>query len=127
MKNYKYVKKVAIVVFTILFVLGLGMFVSGTALSQEEKQVMADEAGLRELEKEYVSEIRTYLTNQGFKNSGVTLTWTMEEDGSRSYEVLLNHKGIRELDMRKQEALLLEIQELAFHIAGCNFHVKLLV
>ncbi len=127
MKSHRITRNVVFVLFTMLLVLGLAMFVSGTALSQSNEKVVADEAGLRSLEQKYISDIRTYLEEQGFQNSGVTLTWIMEADGSRSYEVALHHKGIAELSVAEQEVLLAEVQELAFWTAGCNFHVNLLV
>ena len=115
------------VVLTVLVVLGLALFTSKTVLSQTKEGMAVDEAGLRILEQEYVSEIRTYLEMQGFQNSGVTLTWVMEEDGSRSYEVLIYHKNINKLSEVELEQLLVVIESFAFKVNGCYFQVNLLV
>lgn len=120
-------KEAAFVLFTVLLVLGLALFISQTVMSQTEGNIAVDEKHFQVLEQEYVSEIRTYLEAQGFKNSGVSLTRVVETDGSRSYEVVLHHKGIDKLTREEQAALLEAVEELAFHITGCNFQVNLLV
>ncbi len=120
-------KAAAFILFTVLLVLGLALFGSQTVLSESEEEFLVDEESLRVLEQKYVSQIRDYLEEQGFKNSGVTLTWIMEEDGSRSYEVALYHKGIGKLSEEKREVLFAAVKKLAFKVAGCNFQVNLLV
>lgn len=127
MRSDRIAKNVVVVLVTMLLVFGLAMFVSGTVLSQSEEQFTVDEASLRLLEQEYVNDIRDYLEAQGFQNSGVTLTWVTREDGSRSYEVSLYHKGIGALSQEEQEILFASVKELAFQVAGCNFQVNLLV
>ena len=119
-------KEAAFVLFTVLLVAGLALFISQTVMSQEEGKVSVDEKHFRVLEQEYVQEIRSYLEEQGFKNSGVSLTRVVETDGSRSYEVVLHHKGISKLTAQEQAELFEAVEELAFHIAGCNFQVNLL-
>lgn len=121
------VKDAVLVLFTILLVLGGAVFISETAISQKEGGVIVDEAELRTLEREYISEIRDYLEQQGFADSGVSLTWVMEEDGSRSYDVVLHHKGIGKLTSAEREELFQRVETLAFQVSGCNFQVKLLV
>ncbi|MBQ9142631.1 MAG: hypothetical protein IJX63_12740 [Lachnospiraceae bacterium] len=120
-------RNLLMVVFTVLLVLGLAMFVSGTVLSQSEEKLAIDEAGLRVLEREYVQEIREYLDSQGFQDSGVTLTWVMKEDGTRSYEVALYHKNMNKLSDEAREELYRMVEALAFEVKGCYFQVNLLV
>lgn len=127
MKSRRMVKNVVLVFITVMLVLGLAMIVSQTAQGQSRDNNVVDEAGLRRLEQEYIGKIRGYLEQQGFKHSGVNLTWTMEEDGSRSYQVAIYHKGIIGLSVEKQEELLAAVCELAFQWTGCNFRVNLLV
>lgn len=119
--------KMLLVLSTVLLVLGLAFFVSGTVLSQTEEKFVVDEKSLRILEQDYVREIRAYLEAEGFQNSGVTLTWVMEEDGSRSYEVILYHKNMNKLSEAEREILYTAVEGLAFQVNGCHFQVNLLV
>ena len=78
------------------------------------------------LEKEYVKEIRGFLTEQGYENSGVNLTMVADGEGNRSYQVKLHHKRINRLSEEEKEALFATVEELAFQVMGCEFEVSLL-
>ena len=119
-------KEAGFILFTVLLVLGLALFISETAMSQSDGNISVDEQHFQALEQEYVQEIRVYLEEQGFQNSGVSLTRIVEADGSRSYQVLLHHKGLKKLTASEQEALLEAVEELAFRVAGCNFQINFL-
>lgn len=43
-------------------------------------------------EKEYIAQIRAFMEQKGYYNSGITLTKTMEGDKICSYRLLLHHK-----------------------------------
>lgn len=120
-------KEAAFVLFTILLVLVLAMFISQTVMSQTEGNISMDEKHYQLLEQEYVDEIRSYLEEQGYYNSGVTLTRVVEANGSRSYEVVLHHKNIDKLSEEEQAELLQTVEDMAFQASGCDFRVNLLV
>ncbi len=119
-------KEAVFVLFTILLVMVLAMFVSETVMSQTESDMIVDEQYYVQLETEYVHEIRTYLAQQGFEHSGVTLTRIIETDGSRNYEVILHHKDIQDLNQESQLVLMGEVKRMAFEMAGCSFKINLL-
>lgn len=121
------VRKEAVFVWcAILLILGLWLFVSETVMSQNEENITVDEKAFLVLEEQYVSEIKGYLETQGYGNSGVALTRVVDEEGNRSYHVVLHHKRLYKLDGEEQEALINKIESLAFHVAKCKFKVKLL-
>ncbi|MBQ7776618.1 MAG: hypothetical protein IJ379_11930 [Lachnospiraceae bacterium] len=120
-------KDAVFVLITVLLVLGLALFVSETVMSQTEGNISVDEKHIRMLEQEYVGEIRDYLEEQGFANSGVTLTKVSEADGTTNYKVLLHHKGIDKLSQNEHMELFAAVEALAFQVAGCEFQVNLLV
>lgn len=122
----KKVKEVLFVVFTITLIAGIWFFVSGTVVSQADGCITVDEQYYQVLEQEYVKEIRGFLEEQGFENSGVNLTMMEDEDGNRSYRVEVYHKGICKLSEEAQEELFAEVETMAFAVAGCSFEVSLL-
>lgn len=121
------VKEVLFVLFTVVLVLVCAFFVSGTVVSQSREALRVDEEYYQELEERYVREIRDCLNDQGFCNSGVTLTKTVEATGERNYEVLIHHKRLSRLTGKEQAELFSEIEEMGFDLAGCNFQVNLLL
>lgn len=125
MKNLAGYKKLWFVLFTMVLVLVFVLLISGRAMSQE-KQVVADREGLQKLEQEYIREIRDYLAEKGYANSGVNLTCVTEADGDRNYQVAIYHKRIEKLDEIQKKELFEEIEELAFCVSGCDFQINFL-
>lgn len=123
MKNITISKRGLYVLLTAVLVLIMGGFISKTVLSHDE-QLIVDENGLRMMEQEYVKEIRSYLSKQGFENSGVNLTCITEENGNRTYQVELNHKRISKLNEEEKENLFSKVRGKAFDVSGCYFKVK---
>lgn len=119
-------KEAVFVMVTVLIILSLWFFISEKVMSQNNGTVTVDEEAFLELEGNYLSQVKTYLEEEGFQNSGVALTRVVEEDGSRSYEITLHHKKLNKLSSEEQEALKENIEELAFGVSGCEFRIKFL-
>jgi hypothetical protein len=119
-------KEAVFVMVTVFLVLVLWLFVSETVMSQTEGNITVDEEAFAELEKDYVDTTREYLEGKGYRNSGVALTRVVDENGERSYEMVLHHKNLYKLSTEEQEKLMEEIATMAFHVSGCEFLVKLL-
>lgn len=128
-KTYKenLVKEVLFGIFTVALVIGIWFFVSGTVVSQGDGCITVDEQYYQVLEKEYVKEIRGFLAEQGYENSGVSLTMVADREGNRSYSVEVYHKGICKLTQEEQEKLFAEVEAMAFDVVGCRFEVRLLM
>lgn len=119
-------KDAVFVTVTVLLVLCMWLFVSETVMSQTEGNITVDEESFLELEKDYVAQVKSHLEKEGYRNSGVSLTRVVDGDGNRSYEMVLHHKNIYKLSEAEQEIMLEEIAQMAFHVSGCKFQVKLL-
>lgn len=119
-------KEAVFVLFTVFMILSLWFFISEKVMSQNNGTVTVDEAAFLELESNYLSQVKVYLEEEGFRNSGVALSRVIETDGSRSYEVTLHHKKLNELSLEEQEKLKADIEELAFRVSGCEFQVTFL-
>lgn len=125
MKNS--VKNMAFITATIILILCSAFFITKTVRGQVDSETAANEKYYRVLEQEYVSEIRKYLNEQGFENSGVTLTRVVDECGDRDYQVTLHHEYLKKLSAEERERIFSEIRALAFQEDGCIFQIKLLV
>lgn len=119
-------KEAVFVLFTVFMILSLWFFISEKVMSQNNGTVTVDEAAFLELEGNYLSQVKVYLEEEGFRNSGVALSRVIESDGSRSYEITLHHKKLNELSLEEQEQLKADIEEMAFGVAGCEFQVTFL-
>lgn len=107
MRGYKFV------ITTIILVLVTVFCTAGTVIGQDKDSVRVDEKYYREMEREYVKQVRYYLNDNGYENSGVALTKVLEADGSREYTLNVHHKRIDRLSKAEQKELEEALQTLA--------------
>ena len=78
-------KMIRTTIFTALLILIAAFGISGTVLSQKDGMSKEMQEYYRTVEQEYVKELRTYLTQQGYSDSGVTMNRIINEDGTIQY------------------------------------------
>lgn len=114
-----------IVVSTIL-ILMTAFSVSGTVISQSKNEMQAQTRYYRVMEQNYVYEVRELLAEEGYADSGVTMTEVVDIDGSRSYTVTIHHRKISMLSEERKEELLRACNTLNFADENCMiFHIFL--
>ena len=118
-------KKIGFGVVTVLLVLIIAFSVTSTVKSQSREALTVNEAYFQVLEKEYVAVMREYLNEEGFTNSGVMLTRTVFEDGSREYQIAVHHSRITDLSEIEQTKLTEALLEKAFVEENCRFVCQL--
>ena len=77
-------------------------------------------------EEEYRSGMRRMLTDKGYTNSGITIRWVLEDEGTRTYTVLIHHKRIDRLDAGEREELIRELEKTEFVDEYCSFQYEFL-
>lgn len=90
---------------TALLVLSAVFCVSGTVMSKEKQDRSQENARYALLENAFREGARKTLEEQGYHNSGLTVTWTREGDGRRSYRVEIHHRRIQDLEAVEQAQL----------------------
>ena len=92
-------------IITALLVLSVVFCVSGTVMCKEKQDCSQENAKYALLEDAFKESARRTLEELGYHNSGLTVTWTREGDGRRSYRVEVHHRRIRELEAGEQARL----------------------
>lgn len=90
---------------TALVILIAVFCVSGTVVSKEKADYAQDNERYGQFEDAFRESASRTLEEQGYHNSGLTVTWTREGDGRRSYRVEVHHRRIMELGTGEQERL----------------------
>ena len=114
------------VIVSVILVLVAAFCICGTVLSQSDSRHLIDEKYYRAMEQAYLQEVRTFLEEEGYKNSGVMMTKVIESDGSRSYTVTIHHGRIDRLPDTEKQSLLADCASIAFPVEGCTFSHTLL-
>jgi len=96
----------ATAVFILIIVLCIGATVKSE--SRDEAQRMENRAR----EQQLMSNMRQYLEENGYRNSGVTLTYAVEEDGSCDYTFTIHHRKINRMSGTEREALSAELAQV---------------
>ena len=118
-------KSVKFFVGTLIVVVLLALGIKGTVVSREYGQDRTDRAVLRALEQEYISEVKTLLTNSGYENSGVMLNYVKDGD-TLYYTITVHHDAITTLTDAEKSVLKAQILALAFELPECFFSQEFL-
>lgn len=90
---------------TAFLVLASAFCVSGTAMGRERDDYTQENQRYALLEDTFRERTKGILEERGYRDSGVTITWTRDRDGVRSYRVEIHHRGIESLDDDEREKL----------------------
>lgn len=122
----RFVKDILFYAATLLLVIVSVLCFAGTAISQSNIGEREMENYYHVKEQELVKEIRSFLNEQGYDNSGVALTRVVDEEGYREYTVAIHHSRIDRMDEEEKEGLKEELAAFAFTAEGCTFSYKFL-
>lgn len=92
-------------IMTAFLVLAAALCVGGTAMSRERIDYAQENERYALLEEAFAERTKEILEERGYRNSGVTITWTRENGGARSYRVEIHHRGIGGLGDDERERL----------------------
>lgn len=89
------IKDLLFFVFTIILIVLISLLFKGTVYSMPKSaSAELDEKYFISIEKQYVSEIKDALADEGYLNAGVMLTKIVDADGNREYTLCVNHKKL---------------------------------
>lgn len=114
-------KKIGFLLLTCLLVLITAFSAAGVAQCQSMEALAGEDAYFIELEEAYVTALRAYLDQAGYRNSGVMLTRTVFEDGSRECRIEIHNRRFDRLSEEQRQTLVQELSALAFTEGQCSF------
>lgn len=110
----------------IILAMAAAIGIAGAVRSHAADMREAQEAYYEQLEREYIGQVRQFLTQQGYRYSGVTLSRTVDEEGLRSYRISVHHSGLDRLEDEALSGMLGQVEEMGFQLPGCSFEAGLL-
>ncbi|MCI8522662.1 MAG: hypothetical protein HFI62_05605 [Lachnospiraceae bacterium] len=110
---------------TVFFILLIVFCVRGTVMSKENMGDARENKRYAAWEQSFVERTRSTLAGQGYRNSGITMTWT-RKNGKRTYTVSVHHGGISRLAREEQEQLVQTLLQEKFGDGDCEIQIGLL-
>lgn len=102
--------RLAIMILAVICIVLFGA--AGSAKAQRQTAQEGRERRCREREEELLEQVRTYLADRGFSDSGVTLSRTVEEGRGRSYTVTVHHRRIDRMGGEERARLGGQLEEV---------------
>lgn len=109
---------------TIILVIVTAFCCVGTVMSRTDFSRVELEKLYQEWEKLLTDDIREYLGQQGYENSGVMLTRMVDENGDRQYTFSIHHKEIMELGEEGRKKLAENLSHLLPADEKCAFSMN---
>ena len=103
------VSNVAFYVVTVVLILIIVLCVGGTVRS--ESRDGAQRVENRVQEQQLFTDVRQYLKDNGYANSGVTLTYVTDADGDPEYTFTIHHKRINDMSEEEREAFSAQLMQ----------------
>lgn len=94
---------------TAVLILIIVLCIGATVKSESRDEIQRMENRVQE--QQLMGDMRQYLNENGYRNSGVTLTYAVEEDGSCDYTFTIHHKKINGMSETELEALSTELAQ----------------
>ncbi len=110
---------------TVILVIVTAFCCAGTVMSREDLSREEQERYYLEREGQLVKDVREYLGQKGYEDSGVMLTRVVDMDGSREYTLSIHHHRITGLSGEEQEQLAGSLREMAFSDQCCVVFIDL--
>lgn len=88
---------------TVVLILIIVLCIGATVKSESRDEARRMENRIQE--QQLLSDMRQYLNENGYRNSGVTLTYAMDENGCCDYTFTIHHKKINSMSEAEREAL----------------------
>ena len=123
MKNSKNLKWILT---TIVLILVTAFSIAGTVISKNDFKAGELEQYYLQKEKQLTEDVRDFLNQKGYRNSGVTVTRVVESNGNREYTVTVHHGDIDRMTEGERTVLSGEMGNLTFEDEHCTFSMNFL-
>ena len=102
-------KNTTFAIVTALLVCIIAFCVAGTVKGQEPGANAEMETYYRAVEGQLLDDTKAYLSQEGFRNCGVTLNRTVDADGNREYTFTIHHSRIDKMSDAERHDLALDL------------------
>lgn len=113
------------IVLLVLFLVSSFLF-SNIAYSKENEKNLELERYYDGLENEMLKNVRAYLSENGFRNSGVSLTRVVDSDNYRTYQLTVHHDHIDRMEDKEREELKAKLCAFGFEDTFSTFQCDFL-
>lgn len=108
-------------VITMILVFVTAFSVAGTVNGKNNEKERVEKHYLASIEKEYRQEITDILQKEGYKQSGITMTRVIQDEGMIDYTVKIHHKKLGKLSEIQKQELEKKLKQIDFAVENVSF------
>lgn len=101
------ISNIAFYVTTIILTVIILLCAGGTVRSENRNEARRIEIEIQE--QQLLTQMRQYLNENGYRNSGVTLTYVMDDNGICEYTFRIHHRRMNQMSEEELEAFSAEL------------------
>ena len=117
-------RNAAFIIAVIVSVLVVLFCAKETVMSQGRSDVKEKKSYYAAMEAEYRADMKKVLEEEGYTGSGITVRWVSENEGTRTYTVMIHHRRIDYLDENEKENLVHKLVKTEFTDEKCSFQYE---
>lgn len=95
---------------TVLLILTIVFCIGSTVRSESGNETQRIENRVKE--QQLLTQVKQYLNENGYRNSGVTLTYVMDESGKCDYTFTIHHKRINAMSEEERDDFRTELSQI---------------
>lgn len=113
-KRIRTIRRHAFSITTVLLLFVTVLSMAGTVNSRERDLYEINNPHIIEEEKSCMRQVKSILEEHKCKNSGITMTKTMDIQGSRQYEIVIHHDKIARMSRKEKGDLCRDLEQIKF-------------
>ena len=110
---------------TVLLILTIVFCIGSTVKSESGNETQRIENRVRE--QQLLMQVKQYLNENGYRNSGVTLTYVMDESGKCDYTFTIHHNRINAMSEEERDDFRTELSQICAVSEGTTISYEYLL
>lgn len=110
---------------TVVLILISAFCIAGTVKGQSKDAFRENDGYYSRLEEDYLEQVRKVLKEEGYANSGLTLTFSRDVKGEKTYLLKIHNRRFENLDKSEKQEILDRISQVDFGAPDCRIYQEI--
>lgn len=118
--------RAGLIAVTVVLILISAFCIAGTVKGQAKDAFREDDGYFSRLEAEYLEQVKKILKEEGYASSGLTLTFSRDVRGEKTYLLKIHNRRFEKLDNEEKRYILERIGKVDFGAPDCRIYQEFL-
>ncbi|BFL02014.1 hypothetical protein K070079E91_43640 [Eisenbergiella porci] len=114
--------RAGLIAVTVVLIVISAFCIAGTVKGQSRDAFREEDGYYSRLEEDYLAQVRKILKEEGYANSGLTLTFSRDVRGEKTYLLKIHNRRFENLDKSEIQGILERIGKVEFGAPDCRIY-----